>query len=146
MNITYISGGSYLLSAERHELPACYINEELAKALVCRYLRLDTLPHGTTLEMYESFKSILIFISLTPSYYGFDNFEDVISACKCCSAEDSALYYYDGEYILFVSFPNPHFSEFSRNIPAGPKYIFFLKEHGKTIIPFNAVNFVKNTF
>ena len=146
MDITHIRDGTFLLSVKNHELPSQHSHEEWVKALACDALDIDTLPFGTTIDFYHSDCDVLIFIAMPPSYYGFDNFEDVIAACKNCKAENSSLYYYDGEYILFVSLPDLYLSEFARNIPAGRHYLSFLKEHGKTIISGNAVNFVKNTF
>lgn len=146
MDITHIGNGEYMLSVQRSEVHAYYINEDCAKSLICSAFGLYSLPRGTTIELYDGTDSVLIFTHIPSSCYGFDNFEDVISACKNCSAEDSSLYFYDDEYILSVSFPNPYLGEFARNIPAGRDFLSFLKEHSRTIIPFDAVNFVKNTF
>ncbi len=146
MNILHIESGVFLLSAERQEFDTYYITEEHAKKALCNALGLHCLPQNTSAELFEGRDSIIIFARIPKSYYGFDNFEDVIAACYSCMSENASLYYYDGEYILSVSLPSPMLAEFSYKIDAGFGFDSFLREHGSVLIETDAVNFVKNTF
>lgn len=146
MDITTNGSGKFILSAAYSELNQSYITFEYTKKLVSHVFNLYPLPANIAIDLYEGHDSVLIFVHMPRIFYRFDNFEDVISACKSCRADDSALYYYDEEYILSVAFPHTSFSEFSTPEPRGEHYELFLTEHGKTIIGSNAVNFVKNTF
>ena len=135
-----------MLSAKRDEFDTYYITETQAKNAVCISLKLPFLPQSTVIELFEGDDSFIIFADVPPSFYVFESFEDVISACKSCTAENSSLYCYDEAYILSVSLPCPILEEFSHSADAGPYFDLFLKEHGKVLISNDAVNFVKNTF
>lgn len=144
MDITTNGGGNFILSASYSELKCSHITLEYTKKLISHVF--NPLPENTVIELYEGCDSALIFVRMPRIFYRFASFEDVISACKSCIADDSALYCYDEEYILSVAFPHTSFSEFSTPEPRGEHYELFLAEHGKTIISCDAVNFVKNIF
>ncbi|MBQ8831055.1 MAG: adaptor protein MecA [Oscillospiraceae bacterium] len=146
MNIVYIRSGVYVLTAQRSEFDTYYIMEEHAKNALCSALHLYSLPKNTVIELFDGADSIIIFARIPPSYYIFEDFEDVIAACENCSAENAALYYYDGEYILSVSLPDTVLDEFAQKADAPYGFDGFLNEHGRLLIPSDAVNFVKNTF
>ncbi len=146
MDIVYNKGGVYMLSAERREFNAYYIAEAEARRALCAVLHLYSLPDKTVIELFEGTDSVMIFARIPPSYYCFEDFEDVIAACGECHTENSSLYCYDGEYILSVSLPDTVLDEFAHKIDATNGFESFLKEHGKLLIDTDAVNFVKNTF
>ena len=146
MDITRTNSGTYILSAKKGEFNVQPITKESVKFIVSHALNLPSLPYDTEIELYEGSDDIVIFTHLPLSVYAFDNFEDVISACKESRTDISALYYYDDEYILSVPMPDAVLDEFSHRIDTNRNFDAFLNEHGKLIIPFDAVNFVKNTF
>ena len=146
MDITRTNSGTYIISGKIGEFDTPPTTKESAALAVLRALNLPFLPFDTEMEIHEGRGDVVIFTHLPSSFYTFDNFEDVIAACKESRAESSALYYYDDEYILSVPFPDVILSEFSRKIDTNRNFDAFLSEHGKLIIAFDAVNFVKNTF
>ena len=139
-------GSGYMLCLSYSELNQNYITKDYAQKLIASALHLSPVPDSTTIELFEGRDSALIFVKLPKFLYRFDTFEEVITACKCCSADTAALYYYDDEYILSVSSPDAAFTEFVDPEVSCDLYELFLQEHGKVIINDNAVNFVKNTF
>ena len=147
MDIISSKNGRYTLSFLKEEHPAvCRITSEYAKALLCKALKICTLPNNTVIELFENGDNILLFADIPPAFYAFDDLETVISACMNCTSYTSSLFHYDGKYILSVPFPIPVLNEFAFQLNASRSYDLFLKEHGSTIISDNAVNFVKNTF
>ena len=146
MNITHTGSGAYVFSAARQEFDTYCITKEQAKSAVLNALNLPFLPHNTVIELYEGGDELVIFAHSPTSFYAFENFEDVIAACENCTAESSALYCYDGEYILSVSLPDGILDEFAHRIDAPNSFDAYLNEYGKLLIAFDAVNFVKNTF
>ena len=146
MDITTKGYGGYLLCLSHEEQMRKCITYDDVQELIMSALKMRPIPAGTTVSLYEGCDSVLIFVQLPRTFYCFESFEEVISACKACIAENSALYYYDEEYILSVPFPCDILSEFSDPQYRREHYELFLKEHGRTIISSNAVNFVKNTF
>ncbi len=146
MDIISSKNGIYTLSFLKKELPVCHITLKYAKNLLCKALKIFTLPKNTVIELFENDDTILIFADIPPAFYAFDNFETVISACMDCTSCTSSLFHYDGKYILSVPFPIPVLNEFALQLNTSRSYDLFLKEHGVIIIPNDAVNFVKNTF
>lgn len=146
MDIAYIKSGVYILSAKKHEFDTHCLTEKDTVTALCSTLHLYSLPENTLIELYEGSDNIMIFAHIPPSYYSFDNFEDVVDACSECTADSSSLYFYDGKYILSVPLPNAFLDEFAAKIHSANGLSEFLNEHGKLLIDNDAVNFVKNTF
>ena len=145
MDIISSESGIYTLSFSKGELPDGRLTKKRVKDLICRALNVCRLPENSVAELYENGEKVLIFAHIPPTFYSFENFEAVITACTECRPTHSSLYFYDGAYILSVPFPIPVMEEFAQCFSAFSEYELFLKEHG-TLISDDAVNFVKNTF
>ena len=146
MDIVYSKDGMYIITAEKYEFDENGLTSEHITDTLCSALNIYSLPSHTVAEIHENAENLMIFARIPPSFYIFETFEDVISACTYCSAENASLYYYDDEYILSVPLPNTILDEFSDRLEYSQNLTEFLSEHGKLLIEYDAVNFVKNTF
>ena len=104
------------------------------------------------LELFSGRHGVMIFVrrpAPLPELYVFDGFEEVIDAARSSPDEPSALYFYDGSYILAVwrldGAPGV-LPEFAEKLDASQELLAHLAEHGRTLIEANAIGFIKEKF
>ena len=157
MDVIVTDTGAFVISLTDGELTENengVMTKENTENIVRRALGYDAGLPPMKIELYEGNGEMMLFATIDGAvrlYYVFRDIESLIGCCKSCRGEpESELYLYDGEYILSVSVKKPEdsadFCEFVQNLPCGRLYREFLKEHGKTLIPGDAVKIIKNTF
>lgn len=104
------------------------------------------------LELFPGKGGLLIFVRRTvsdPELYTFSSVEPIIAAAHSLPCEPSALYFYGGEYILAVwHLDNTPlgFEEFGEKLPAPPEFTEHLCEHGRLLIPSDAISELRRIF
>lgn len=102
-------------------------------------------------SMFSGSGGYLFFIKearSVPEMYEFSSVEDIIAASEETDMP-SALYYYNGRYILslFPLYTSAHrFGEFGTKIKSSPELWLHIKEHGKVIIPSGALGKINEVF
>ena len=163
MDITVISENTYNLRFENYgeflslfgnEPELCcndgfQLSEHLRKILGIKSYK------AAFIECFTSEKEVLVFLRINTGntrFYAFDDFDsltDAVSEYNDTAA--SALYFYDGKYILAVSpsdmlLKENIFSEFGEALNVPAEYELFLKEHGKIIISEGAISAIYKKF
>jgi len=107
------------------------------------------------IEAFQNGESVLIFarvLETEPQFFSFPDLEALLRAVLILPAaeSDSSLTYLDGEYVLTLSrggaAAGAVLTEFGepRDLPA--RYLAHLREHGKVLLPHDAVARLQETF
>lgn len=161
MTIQAIGKTSYLIVVSEEELIKNSMSvekftkadaEKLYKMAMPKPLRTGV---SVCLEVYQGKDEIMIFVRFSGEEivaFAFDNFEEMLTAVKCCpEMSGSELLYDGGQYILILTpwdgdtVPEGIY-EFGERIDVQPHHLPWLREHCVKIIAGKAIETLLNVF
>ncbi len=115
----------------------------------------DSRPYIVSqIELFPGKNELMMFIhteDTAPALFSFEDIEQLISAAAAAPEScASSLLFYDGDYIMAVWPPDSPLSlllsEYGRELLCPSHIYFHILEHGKTLIMYDAIKKLKESF